>query len=110
MDHHPRAAIVFAATAMELAVKTVLLRPIVYGLVHDESVAEFVTELTTQHTRGIETFKKLLTAILKRLGGIGSTPASPMEQSDWVPARRHAPVAGTPGDDRQLSRWGIELH
>jgi hypothetical protein len=70
MTLHPRAAILFAATAIELTVKTVLLRPIVHGLVHDESVAELVTELVTQHTRGIKTFKESLSAILKRLGGI----------------------------------------
>jgi hypothetical protein len=73
LSSHPRAALVFAATAIEVTIKTVLLRPIVYGLVHNESVADFITELTTQHTRGIDTFRRLLTGILSQFGGIDFT-------------------------------------
>jgi len=65
----PRAALVFAVTATELAVKTALLKPIVFGLVHTEGVAAFVTDLTTHHT-GMERFQHLLTEILARFGGV----------------------------------------
>src|ERR1039458_3061309 len=40
-----RAALVFAVIAIELAIKTVLLKPIVFGLVHMEGLARFITEL-----------------------------------------------------------------
>lgn len=69
MPSFPKAALVFAATAMELAVKTVFLKPIVFGLVHTEGLATFITELTTQHT-GMERFQTLLTAILAQFGGV----------------------------------------
>jgi hypothetical protein len=70
LDQYPRAAVLFAALAIELTVKTVLLQPIVNGLVHDEALAEFITKLATRQTRGIEAFQELLTAILKQHGGI----------------------------------------
>src|SRR5437016_3112091 len=60
---HPRAALLFAVTAIELAIKVVLLKPIVFGLVHMEGLAGYITELTTQHT-GMERFQTLLTEIL----------------------------------------------
>jgi hypothetical protein len=66
---YPRAAIVFAATSIEVTVKTVLLRPIVSGFVHSESMADLISELTTKHTGGIDTFNTLLTAILSRFIG-----------------------------------------
>ena len=66
---HPMAALVFAATATELAVKTVLLRPIIFGLVHTEGFAFFITELTTQITC-VDKFHSLLTEILAQFGGV----------------------------------------
>jgi hypothetical protein len=65
---HPKAALVFATTAVELAIKTVLLQPIVFGLVHTDGMAAFITELTTLHT-GMDRFRVLLTEILKEFGG-----------------------------------------
>lgn len=69
MPSHPKAALVFAVTATELAVKTVLLKPIVFGLVHTEELASFITDLTTQHT-GMDRFQLILTEILARFGGV----------------------------------------
>jgi hypothetical protein len=69
LSSHPRASLVMAATAMELAVKVVLLKPIVFGLVHIEGLAGFITELATKHT-GMERFRHLLTAILAQFGGV----------------------------------------
>ncbi|MBS1828814.1 MAG: hypothetical protein JST93_26160 [Acidobacteria bacterium] len=65
----PKAALIFAVTGTELAVKNVFLKPIVYGLVHTEGVAAFVTDLTTQHT-GMERFQSLLAEILTQFGGV----------------------------------------
>jgi len=69
MPAYPKAALVFAATASELAVKTVLLKPIVFGLVHTEGLASFITDLSTQHT-GMERFQTLLAEILTKFGGV----------------------------------------
>jgi hypothetical protein len=69
MPSFPQAALLFSVTATELAWKTVLLKPFVFGLVHTEGLADFVTELTIKHA-GMDNFKKLLTAILTEFGGV----------------------------------------
>jgi len=69
MPSHPKAALVFAVTATELAIKTVLLKPIIFGLVHTEALASFITDLTTKHT-GMDRFQTILTEILARFGGV----------------------------------------
>ena len=62
-------ALVFAVTATELAVKNVLLKPIISGLVHTEDLASLVADLTMKHT-GMDRFQKLLTEILAQFGGV----------------------------------------
>jgi hypothetical protein len=69
LNAHPQAALVFATTAMELALKVVLLKPIVSGLVHTEGMAGFITDLATQHT-GMERFQDLLTKIFADFGQV----------------------------------------
>jgi hypothetical protein len=66
---HPKAALIFAATATELGIKVVLLQPIVFGLVHTDRLAELITDLATQHT-GTDRFQALLAEILKHYGGV----------------------------------------
>jgi hypothetical protein len=65
----PRAALVFAVTSTELLVKTVFLKPIIFGLIHTEDLAIFITELTTLHT-GVDRFRTLLTKILSEFGSV----------------------------------------
>src|ERR1051325_7723372 len=60
---NPKVALVFSTTAMEIALKAVMLRPIVFGLVHTEGLAGFITEVATDGT-GMDRFKKLLRGIL----------------------------------------------
>ena len=69
MPSFPQAALVFAVTATELTVKTVLLKPLISGLVHTEDLASFIAELTTKHT-GMDRFQKLLTEIVAQFGGV----------------------------------------
>ena len=69
LSTQPLAALVFATTSTELAIKAVLLRPIVSGLVHTEGLAAFITDLATQHT-GMDRFRALLTEILAQFGGV----------------------------------------
>jgi hypothetical protein len=69
MESNRRASLVFAVIAIELAIKTLLLKPIVFGLVHIEVLASLITELTIQHT-GMERFEDLLAKILAQFGGV----------------------------------------
>lgn len=63
------AGFIFGAIAMEAGLKTTLLKPIVHGLVHAESVAALITDLTILHT-GMDRYRKLLFQILEKHGGI----------------------------------------
>lgn len=69
MPSFTQAALIFAVTATELTIKSVLLQPIITGLVHTEELASFIADLTTKHT-GLERFHTLLTEILAQLGGV----------------------------------------
>lgn len=68
-ESHPTPSLIQAAIAMEVALKTTLLKPIVFGLVHTESVASLVTDLTLAHG-GMERYRKLLFKILNDHGKI----------------------------------------
>ena len=63
------ASFIFATIAMEVGLKTTLLKPIVYGLVHDDSVAVLITDLTVSHT-GMDKYRKLLLQVLRDHGGV----------------------------------------
>ncbi len=65
----PTACLVFAAASSEIAVKAVLLQPMIYGVVHQESVAALLAELALSR-RGYKDFKKLLFQLLKDHGGV----------------------------------------
>jgi hypothetical protein len=65
----PTASLVFAAIAMEVGLKAILLKPIVYGLVHTNSVASLITDLALAHT-GVDRYKKLLFRLLRDHGGL----------------------------------------
>jgi hypothetical protein len=65
---HPSAALVFAAIAIEVGLKTTLLRPILHGMVSIDSAAALVAGLIPdQHN---DSFKKALFGILKEVGGV----------------------------------------
>jgi len=68
MPQFNQGALIFAVTATELTVKNVLLKPIISGLVHNEALASFIADLTTQHA-GMDRFHKLLAEILAQYGG-----------------------------------------
>ena len=64
--NQPTAALVFAASAVELFLKGCLLRPVVAGLVHSESVANLVVESALSQT-GFKRYEKLLAGLFKEL-------------------------------------------
>ena len=69
VEAHTSAAQVFAAVAVEVGLKAALLKPVVHGLVHSESAADIITDLTLRHTR-FDFFHKLLSQILSEHGGV----------------------------------------
>jgi hypothetical protein len=68
----PRAALVLATTSSEIVISQGILRPMVFGLVHNESVANVVADTVLAH-RGINRFKELLIAIASELAGVDLT-------------------------------------
>lgn len=46
-----------------------LLKPVIYGLVHNESVADLVSDLSVKNN-GFDRFKPLLARVLSEYGGI----------------------------------------
>ena len=65
---HSEAALVFAAMAAEVVLKAGLLKPILHGLVHDESLALIIAELVPEQRN--KAFQRLLFGILREYGGL----------------------------------------
>jgi hypothetical protein len=63
MPTHPCAALVFGATSTELVIKSVLLRPLISGLVHVEDLASLIVEQSTNQM-GMDRFQKVLAGIV----------------------------------------------
>jgi len=63
------AGFIFGAISMEVGLKATLLKPIVYGLVHIDSIAGIITDLTISHT-GMDRYRNLLSQILKDHGAV----------------------------------------
>src|SRR4030067_923785 len=69
-ESNPSAGLIFAAIAMEVGLKTMLLKPIVHGLVHAESVASLITDLTVSSHTGMDRYRTLLLHVLQEHGGV----------------------------------------
>ncbi|MCB2168408.1 MAG: hypothetical protein KQI78_12170 [Deltaproteobacteria bacterium] len=68
-DNHPSAAVVFAASAIELFLKSSLLKPVVNGLVHIETLAELVAKVALGST-GFIRYRKLLSGLFSEIACI----------------------------------------
>ncbi|MDZ7642019.1 MAG: hypothetical protein U5J62_08370 [Desulfurivibrio sp.] len=68
-ENHPSASYVFATSAIELFLKGSLLKPVIYGLVHNESLAEIIVD-TALGSTGFERYKKLLAGLFSEIAGI----------------------------------------
>jgi hypothetical protein len=66
---HSQATVVFAVSCTEMMFKETLLRPVVYGLVHIESLAESVVENTLSGT-GYKRYTRLLSRLFTEFVGI----------------------------------------
>lgn len=69
LSHSASAAAVLFVTAIELGLKVTLLKPVIYGLVHNESVADLVSDLAVKHN-GLDRFKPLLSRLLAQYAEI----------------------------------------
>ncbi len=65
----PTASQVFATTAIEISLKDGILKPILYGLVHNENVAELIMGFTTRFT-DMDRYKGVLNKIIYEYGNI----------------------------------------
>ncbi|MDR7307044.1 hypothetical protein [Rhodoferax saidenbachensis] len=59
----PTAALVLFTAAIEVTLKTTILKPVIYGLVHNESIADLVSDLVVKNN-GLDRFKDVLSKIL----------------------------------------------
>jgi len=121
LPDHPAAALVFAASAIELGMKLLFMKPIVAGLVHPESTANLVAELTISHS-GTDRFRDLLFAIAAEHGGVdlsshrreGIGPSLWQEIRDLQAARNRvlhqgkAPAVGEPAQAVDVAACLIE--
>lgn len=68
-DGHLAASLVFAASATELFLKAALLRPVVYGLVHSEALAQVIVDSALSQT-GFARYDKLLSRLFSELARV----------------------------------------
>lgn len=57
-----RCSLVMYATSIELYLKSVLLKPVLFGMVHDENIAELIVNATINQS-GFQRYNKLLSAL-----------------------------------------------
>ncbi|MEO7888208.1 MAG: hypothetical protein ABI893_16440 [Polaromonas sp.] len=63
---HPTAALVFSVSATELFLKGALLKPVIYGLVHSDSLAELVVSAALTQT-GFRRYSQLLAKLFREI-------------------------------------------
>lgn len=63
---HHSAAFIFFVSAIEILLKATLLRPVLYGLIHNESIAEIFVQHTLSQS-GFDRYEKLLAKLYQTL-------------------------------------------
>jgi hypothetical protein len=69
---HSGAAVLYFVTAIELLLKSTLLRPVVHGLIHSEGLAEIVVQQALGQP-GFDRYTKLLAKLFDELVGLDIT-------------------------------------
>lgn len=82
-ENHPEASFVFATSAIEIFLKASLLKPVVYGLIHNETLAEIIAETALGQT-GFERYQKLLSRLFMELVGIDVKKIQRYGSSDFL--------------------------
>lgn len=67
---HHAGCVVFAVTSIEQFLKAALLRPVVFGLIHMESLASLIVDVAMDQNGGLDRYKKLLAGLFKDLANI----------------------------------------
>lgn len=68
-NHHYSAAVVFFVSSIELLLKATLLKPVVYGLVHNEQLADIIVQHTLGQA-GFDRYELLLANLFTSLAGL----------------------------------------
>jgi hypothetical protein len=100
LEHgHPSACIVFAVTSIEQFLKAALLRPVVFGLIHMESLAALIVDVAMDQNGGLDRYRRLLAGLFKDLAGIDlgavcreGSPKSLLEEVKALQERRNSVV------------------
>ena len=64
----PQCALVMYTVAIELFLKSVLLKPVLFGMIHNENIANFIVNATTNQP-GFSRYNKLLSALCFHAAG-----------------------------------------
>ena len=70
-ESEPTSSLLLSSTATEVILKSVLLKPVVFGLVHTDSLAELVANMLVRQA-GIDRFKELVFKVLEHHIDFGS--------------------------------------
>jgi hypothetical protein len=91
VEAQPTASLLLSSAATEVILKSVLLKPIVVGLVHTESLAELVANMLVRQT-GIDRFRELVFKILEHHvefnGGVENYKRKGSEKPLWQERKR----------------------
>jgi hypothetical protein len=88
-DSQPTAALLLSATAIEVAIKDVFLRPIISGLVHSDSAAGLIAEMALRATR-FDLLESPFFRLIKDYGGVDFASLRRPGQTDllWAETKR----------------------
>ncbi|HZP06594.1 MAG TPA: hypothetical protein VFB43_16970 [Terracidiphilus sp.] len=78
------AALVFAATSVELTWKSAVLKPLVAGVIHIESLTEEIVDRTIPKTGGLERLGSFLSRVLKETASIDFSTYKRPESTDLL--------------------------
>jgi hypothetical protein len=98
LSKHYAAAQIIAGAAAEVTFGNVLLKPMVYGFVHSDTVAQMVADIV-ENARSVFKFKTLLVAIVSQFSGIDLIAPDSSGKSLWnsvddVRSKRNAVLHG----------------
>lgn len=69
LETSPSASLILFTTAIEIGLKVTILKPVIYGLVHNESTADLISELAVKHN-GFDRIKGLIESVLSEYANI----------------------------------------
>ena len=97
IDISPQCALVMYTTTIELCLKSILLKPVLYGMIHNENIANTIVDATAGQS-GFSRYNKLLSALclyaadidLSKINGMENKPI--LQEANDVQATRNRVV------------------